>query len=239
MSPAKRPILAVRDLAVARGGVPVVRGVTFDVSASEVMAIVGPNGSGKTSMLEAVSGVVRASRGSVTLRGSDITRQSRRRRNCLGLGHVRQGRAVFTELSVEENLLVASHDTDRAYEMFPELRARSRTRARELSGGEQQMLVLARALIARPSCLMIDEISLGLAPTVVRRLTGVVKDAAQAGTAVLLVEQFTSVALAVADVVMVLVRGKTVLHERADVLAKDPTILQRAYLGAETDPFAG
>ena len=234
-----RPILAVRDLAVVRGGVPIVRGVTLDVGASEVMAIVGPNGSGKTSLLEAVSGVVRASGGSVTLHGSDVTGQSRRRRNRLGLGHVRQGRAVFTELSVEENLRVASHDTDGAYEMFPELRARSRTRARELSGGEQQMLVLARALIARPSCLMIDEISLGLAPTVVQRLTGVVKDAAQAGTAVLLVEQFTSVALAVADVVMVLARGKTVLRERADVLTEDPTILQRAYLGTENKPSTG
>ena len=239
MSPAKRPVLAVRDLVVARGGVPVVRGVSLDVSAAEVMAIVGPNGSGKTSMLEAVSGVIEAAGGSVALHDSDVTNQSRRRRNRLGLGHVRQGRAVFAELSVEENLRVAAHDTGRAYEMFPELRARSHTRARELSGGEQQMLVLARALIARPSCLLIDEISLGLAPTVVRRLTGVVKDAARAGTAVLLVEQFTSVALDVADVVMVLVRGETVLRERADILVKDPTVLPRAYLGAGPDPAAG
>ena len=239
MSPAKRPVLAVRNLVVARGGVPVVRGVSLDVSGAEVLAIVGPNGSGKTSMLEAVSGVIKAAGGSVALHDSDVTNQSRRRRNRLGLRHVRQGRAVFAELSVEENLRVAAYATDRAYEMFPELRARSHTRARELSGGEQQMLVLARALIARPSCLLIDEISLGLAPTVVRRLTDVVKDAARAGTAVLLVEQFTSVALDVADVVMVLVRGETVLRERADALVKDPTVLQNAYLGAGPDPAAG
>ena len=235
MSPAKRPVLAVRDLVVVRGGAPAVRGVTLDIGASEVMAIVGPNGSGKTSMLEAVSGVVKASGGSVALHGSDITRASRRRRNRLGLGHVRQGRAVFSELSVEENLRVAARDTDPAYEMFPELRARSSTPARELSGGEQQMLVLARTLIARPSCLLIDEISLGLAPTVVRRLTGVVKEAARAGAAVLLVEQFTSVALDVADVVSVLVRGEAVLSERTDVLREDPGALQRAYMDAAVD----
>ena len=235
MSLAKRPVLAVRDLVVVRGGAPAVRGVTLDIGASEVMAIMGPNGSGKTSMLEAVSGVVKASGGSVALHGSDITRASRRRRNRLGLGHVRQGRAVFSELSVEENLRVAARDTDPAYEMFPELRARSSTPARELSGGEQQMLVLARTLIARPSCLLIDEISLGLAPTVVRRLTGVVKEAARAGTAVLLVEQFTSVALDVADVVSVLVRGEAVLSERTDVLREDPGALQRAYMDAAVD----
>lgn len=235
MSPAKRPVLAVRELVVVRGGMPIVRGVTLEVGAAEVMAIVGPNGSGKTSMLEAVSGVVKASDGSVALHGSDITRASRRRRNRLGLGHVRQGRAVFSELSVEENLRVAARDPDPAYEMFPELRARSSTPARELSGGEQQMLVLARTLIARPSCLLIDEISLGLAPTVVQRLTAAVKEVALAGTAVLLVEQFTSVALDVADVVSVLVRGEAVLSERTDVLREDPRALQRAYMGAAVD----
>lgn len=232
MSPAKRPVLAVRDLVVVRGGVRVVRGVTLEVGASEVVAIVGPNGSGKTSMLEAVSGVVKTSGGSIALHGSDVTRMSRRRRNRVGLGHVRQGRAVFSELSVEGNLRVAARDTDPAYQMFPELQARTSTPARELSGGEQQMLVLARTLIARPSCLLIDEISLGLAPAVVRRLTGAVKDAARAGTAVLLVEQFTSVALDVADVVSVLVRGEAVLSERTDVLREDPSALQRAYMGA-------
>lgn len=235
MNAAARPVLAVRNLVVERGGAPVVRGVNLDVEASEVLAVVGPNGSGKTSMLEAVSGVTRTAQGSVTLNGLDITKRSRRRRNLEGLRHVRQGRAVFEELSVDENLRVAAHDTAAAYDIFPELRARSRTLARELSGGEQQMLVLALALVTRPACLLIDEISLGLAPSIVRRLTGVVREAAQAGTAVLLVEQFTAVALDIADVVMVLARGEVALRERADVLAEDPRLLHCAYMGADSD----
>ena len=229
-----RPVLAVRDLVVERDGIPIVRGVGFDIRASEVLAILGPNGSGKTSLLEAASGVVRPAAGSIALHGVDVTRESRRRRTRRGLRHVRQGRAVFAELTVEENLRAAGGDTDRAYEFFPELRERPGIRAGELSGGEQQMLVLARALIARPSCLLIDEISLGLAPLVVKRLTRVIKEAAQAGAAVLLVEQFTSVALGIADVVIVLVRGEIVLRERAEALVKDPTILERVYLGVDS-----
>lgn len=235
MSLAPRPVLAVRNLVVQRDDVPVVRGVNIDVEASEVVAVVGPNGSGKTSMLEAISGVVRAEEGSVVLHGSDVTRRSRRYRSLRGLRHVRQGRTVFAGLSVDENLKVAARDTDPAYEIFPELRARSHTLARELSGGEQQMLVLALALMTRPSCLLIDEISLGLAPSIVRRLTRVIREAAQAGTAVLLVEQFIAVALEIADVAMVLARGEVALRERTDVLAEDPTALHRAYLGADSD----
>ncbi len=228
-----RPVLAVRDLVVERDGIPIVRGVGFEVRASEVLAILGPNGSGKTSLLEAASGVVRPAKGSIALHGTDITKDSRRRRTRRGMRHVRQGRAIFAELTVEENLRVTGGDSERAYELFPELRERPGTRAGELSGGEQQMLVLARALIARPSCLLIDEISLGLAPLVVQRLMKVIKDEAQAGAAVLLVEQFTSVALGLADVVIVLVRGEVVLRERVDVLVKDPTVLERAYMGID------
>ena len=136
---------------------------------------------------------------------------------------------AFTMLS-----LVDGGDTEQAYELFPELRERPGTRAGELSGGEQQMLVLARALIARPSCLLIDEISLGLAPRVVQRLARVIGEAARAGAAVLIVEQFTSVALAIADAVIVVVRGEIVLRERAEVLVRDPTVLERAYMGFDS-----
>ena len=226
-----RPVLAVRDLVVERGGVPIVRGAGFELGAGEVLAILGPNGSGKTSLLEAVSGIVRPAEGSVTLHGAEVTGESRIRRTRRGLRHVRQGRAVFADLTVEENLRVAGGDIEAAYELFPELHDRPGTEAGELSGGEQQMLVLARALIAGPSCLLIDEISLGLAPQVVQRLTKVIRDTARAGTAVLLVEQFTSVALAIADAVVVQVRGQIVLRESADVLAEDPTVLERAYMG--------
>ena len=226
-----RPVLAVRDLVVERGGIPIVRGAAFDLRDSEILAILGPNGSGKTSLLEAVSGVVRPAAGSITLHGGDITRESRRRRTARGLRHVRQGRAVFAELTVAENLRLANRGTERAYEFFPELHERAHAIAGQLSGGEQQMLVLARALIARPSCLLIDEISLGLAPRVVQRLTKVIREVAGTGTAVLLVEQFTSVALAIADTVIVLARGEIVLRETAEELVKDPTALERAYMG--------
>ena len=231
MNPAEPPLLVVSDLVVQRDGIPVVRGPSLDVRSSQVVAIVGPNGSGKTTMLEAVSGVIRPTGGSVTLRGADITKKTRRQRNLLGLRHVRQGRSVFADLTVEENLRVTANDIGMAFEIFPELRDRSRLLAKDLSGGEQQMLVLAQALISQPSCLLIDEISLGLAPLVVKRLIGVVKDAAEAGSGILLVEQFASVAMDIADVVVVLVRGKVVLSETAEALKNDPSVLQNAYLG--------
>ncbi len=231
MNPAEPPVLVVSDLVVQRDGIPIVRGASLDVRSSQVVAIVGPNGSGKTTMLEAMSGVTRPAGGSVSLQGADITKKSRRQRNLLGLRHVRQGRSIFAGLTVEENLRVTANDVGRAFEIFPELQDRSRLLAKDLSGGEQQMLVLAQALISQPSCLLIDEISLGLAPRVVKRLIGVVKDAAEAGSAILLVEQFASVAMDIADVVVVLVRGKVVLSETTEALKKDPSVLQNAYLG--------
>ena len=231
MNPAEPPVLVVSDLVVRRDGIPIVRGASLDVHSSQVVAIVGPNGSGKTTMLEAMSGVTRPAGGSVSLQGADITKKSRRQRNLLGLRHVRQGRSIFAGLTVEENLRVTANDVGRAFEIFPELQDRSRLLAKDLSGGEQQMLVLAQALISQPSCLLIDEISLGLAPRVVKRLIGVVKDAAEAGSAILLVEQFASVAMDIADVVVVLVRGKVVLRERTEALKDDPSVLQNAYLG--------
>ena len=231
MNPADPPLLVVRDLVVQRDGIPVVRGASLDVRSSQVVAIVGPNGSGKTTMLEAVSGVIKPGEGSVLLQGADVTKKSRRQRNLLGLRHVRQGRSIFADLSVEENLRVTANDVEMAYEIFPELRDRSRLLAKDLSGGEQQMLVLAQALISQPSCLLIDEISLGLAPRVVKRLIRVVKEAAEAGSAILLVEQFASVAMHIADVVVVLVRGKVALSERTEVLKENPSVLQNAYLG--------
>lgn len=233
MNPAETPILVVRDLVVQRHGVPVVRGASLDVRPSQVVAIVGPNGSGKTTMLEAVSGVIKPSRGTVSLRGADITKKSRRHRSLLGLRHVRQGRSIFADLSVEENLRVTANDVEMAFEIFPELRDRARLLAKDLSGGEQQMLVLAQALISQPSCILIDEISLGLAPRVVKRLIGAVKEAAEAGSAILLVEQFASVAMDIAEVAVVLVRGKIALIERTEALRDDPSVLHNAYLGRD------
>ena len=236
MNSARRPALTVLDLDVRRNGVPVVRHTSFNIWPSEVVALVGANGSGKTTLLEAVSGVVKPFEGAIQLHGNDVTNKSRRHRNRCGLRHVRQGRRIFADLSVEENLRVASNDVALAYEVFPELRPKARMRSSDLSGGEQQMLVLARALITDPSVLLIDEISLGLAPRVIQRLIGVVKSAAEAGVAVLLVEQFATIALEVAETVLVLARGQVVLEERADVLLKDPSPLHRAYFGPTAVP---
>ena len=155
MNPAEPPLLVVSDLVVQRDGIPVVRGASLDVRSSQVVAIVGPNGSGKTTMLEAVSGVIRPAGGSVSLRGADITKKTRRQRNLLGLRHERQGRSIFADLTVEENLRVTANDIGMAFEIFPELRDRSRLLAKDLSGGEQQMLVLAQALIS-PAVVPVD-----------------------------------------------------------------------------------
>ena len=231
MTSVGQTVLAAKDLTVQRNGIQVLRGANLKVCSSEIVAVVGPNGSGKTTLLEAMSGVLKPAEGSVSLHGCDITKKSRRQRSLRGLRHVRQGRTVFFDLTVEENLRVMSNNTEGAYEIFPELCKRSHLRAKELSGGEQQMLVLAQALISQPSCLLIDEISLGLAPRIVKRLTSVVKGAAETGTAVLLVEQFASVAIDIADSVLVVVRGEVVLRERSEVLLNDPDILQNAYFG--------
>ena len=232
MNAERHPALRILDLDVRRDGVPVVRRTSLDVRPSEIVALVGANGGGKTTLLEAISGVVKPSAGAIQLHGNDVTNKSRRHRNRCGLRHVRQGRRIFADLSVEENLRVTSRDIAPAYEIFPELRSKAQMCSSELSGGEQQMLVLARALITDPSILLIDEISLGLAPRVIHRLIGAVKSVAETGVAVLIVEQFATIALEIAETVLVFARGQVVLEERAAALSRDPNSLRLAYFGS-------
>jgi branched-chain amino acid transport system ATP-binding protein len=226
--------LAVRDLEVRRAGFPVVHACTLAAPPGDVTVLLGANGAGKTTLVEAVSGIVPAARGHVALDGREITRLARRRRARLGLAHVEQGRTVFGELTVRENLRVASRDGDIGHplELFPELRARLDVPAAHLSGGEQQMLVLGRALAARPRALLLDELSLGLAPRVVHRLMPVIREIADAGAAVLLVEQFAALALSIGDRAYVLRRGRIALERPCRELVGARDVLRAAYLGA-------
>lgn len=226
--------LDVRGLEVHRAGFPIVTGVDLTVVPGRITVLLGPNGAGKTTLLEALSGRIPATAGAALLDGVDVLRVSRRARAKRGLAHVEQGRTVFGDLTVTENLLVAAgHDQiGPAFEMFPELRRRTDVPARALSGGEQQMLVLARAMLARPRVLLIDEMSLGLAPVIVRRLLPAVRELAEQGMAVLLVEQYAALALSVGSEAMVLFRGQIVLRDSAAELSRHSDRLHRAYLGA-------
>jgi branched-chain amino acid transport system ATP-binding protein len=213
----------------------VIRDVGFTLAPGRITALVGPNGAGKTSLLEAVSGVVAPAAGSVHLGGLDITRHSRVARARLGLAHIEQGRAVFPGLTVLENLRLTARTParlDDVLSLFPELDKRRDSPAALLSGGEQQMVVLARAFAARPAFLLIDEMSLGLAPVVFTRLLPVVTRFAAEGTAILLVEQFTHLALGVAQEALVVSSGRVTYRGGAQALLDSPATLHAAYLGS-------
>lgn len=235
--PASGAVLSVEALQVDRLGQPVVRGVNLAVNAGEVTVLLGANGVGKSTLLDGISGVVPAAEGRVLLGSADITRHSRRRRVALGMAYVQQGRTVFPNLTVEENFLVAAQRPQRAFDLFPELRSRATVKAASLSGGEQQMVVLGRAVLQQPRVLLIDELSLGLAPAVVDRMLAAVADMVADGIGVLLVEQFADRALAFGHHAAVLARGAVVLQGRAAEVRSQPEQLQAAYLGeTETTP---
>ncbi|HEY4095520.1 MAG TPA: ABC transporter ATP-binding protein [Baekduia sp.] len=227
--------LRLTALCVPRVGFTIVREVDLHAPAGEVTVLLGPNGAGKTTLLEAVSGLIPSNGGKIELDGVDITRASRVRRARAGLAHVEQGRTVFAELTTQENLRVAAIDDDAeraALAHFPELEQRLHVAAGLLSGGEQQMLVIARALASRPSMLLVDEASSGLAPVIVRRLMPVFRQLADDGIGVLLVEQFAALALGIGDQGHVLNRGQIRLSGPCEELAAEPARLREAYLGA-------
>jgi branched-chain amino acid transport system ATP-binding protein len=225
--------LTITDLSVSRGEASIVRTVNFEVPRGEVTVLLGPNGSGKTTLLEAISGVIPVKSGTIRVNAQEVQSVSRVKRSQLGLAHVEQGRVVFPTLSVEENLFVGArgNNLNTAFKLFPELEKRRHVAAGKLSGGEQQMVVLARAILGRPSVLLVDEMSLGLAPLVVKRLMPVMRSLADDGLAVLLVEQFAQLALGVGDTVLVMNQGRIVFSGKAQVLLRDQGLLQRAYLG--------
>ncbi|HUR06135.1 MAG TPA: ABC transporter ATP-binding protein [Nonomuraea sp.] len=233
-------LLSVRDLEAGYGGAHVLRGVSLDVAPGEIVLLLGANGAGKTTTLRAISGVVAARAGSLSFDGRPLTGPPEARAG-RGLGHVPEGRGILAGLTVAENLdlgLVLRRDSaaavraDREHllDLFPMLRPRLREPAAALSGGQQQMLALARALLARPRLVMLDEPSFGLAPSVVEELLALVRTLRENGTTFLMVEQHAG-ALAIADRAYVLAGGRTVLDAAAAELAGDPRLI-RAYLGA-------
>ncbi|MFJ6322930.1 MULTISPECIES: ABC transporter ATP-binding protein [unclassified Rhizobium] len=226
--------LSINGLVVNRSGIPVIRGVDLSVSSGEISVLLGSNGAGKTTLLESLSGIIPAASGSVTMDGVELLKLRAGLRARAGISHVEQGRTVFPEMTTEENLKVAldpAADLQEAYGLFPELRQRRDIKAGMLSGGEQQMVVIARSLLTRPKVIMIDEMSSGLAPVIVSRLMRAVRQLADSGMAVILVEQFAALALAIGDRAYVLRRGAIVYDGDCSTLAGDPAHLHRLYLG--------
>lgn len=230
--------LSIAGLCVDRVGQPVVRDVDLNVPPGHVTVLLGANGVGKSTLLDGLTGVAPIRGGSIELDGTDLTRASRGKRVRAGMAYVQQGRAIFATLTVEENFAVTAKpgQFDIALDLFPELKPRLKTKTALLSGGEQQMVVLGRALLQRPSVLLIDELSLGLAPIVVDRMLEAVRALAADGLGVLLVEQFADKALGVGDEALVMARGEIVLRQSAATLLVDPSVLKQAYLGGAVEP---
>jgi len=236
--------LLLRDLTVERGGRPVVKDVSVEIPAGQVTALLGPNGAGKSTLVLAVGGVLRPKIGAVLLDtpGSsavDLTGRRPERIRQAGVAIVPEGRRLLPDLTVEDNLRVASYALSReraqagrkqVLELFPQLSQRLAALARTLSGGEQQMVVLAQALISAPRYMLIDELSLGLAPVVVSRLIPVIRTIAESGTGVLLIEQFATVALGLANQAHVMEGGRIRFSGPATELRDHPELLQSAYL---------
>jgi branched-chain amino acid transport system ATP-binding protein len=231
--------LSLRDLTVERGGRPVVRGLSLEIPAGEVTALLGPNGAGKSTLVLAVGGVLRCQAGSVLLGERDLANRRPERIRQAGVAIVPEGRRLLPDLTVEDNIAVATYTLPkeqakagrkRALELFPELEKRLSARARNLSGGEQQMVVLAQALVSQPRYMLIDELSLGLAPVVVSRLVPRIRAVAESGIGVLLIEQFATVALDLANYAYVMEGGQLRFSGTAQDLREQPELLQSAYL---------
>ena len=233
-------LLEVRQVAVAYGDAPAVWDVSLDVEDGELVAVIGPNGAGKTTLVNTVAGLLRARAGTVRLAGLDLATVPAHRVCAHGIALVPEGRRLFTHMTVEENLEMGCYRTEarrerelglaRVYALFPILYARRRQQAGSLSGGQQQMVAIGRALMARPRLLLLDEPSLGLAPAVVDQMFDIIGTIHDDGVAVLLVEQNVARALAVADRAYVLEEGRVVAAGVPDAL-RAHTRIQEAYLG--------
>ena len=231
--------LTVEGLSVARGPREVVHNVSFDVPGGQVAAMLGPNGAGKSTIALAIAGMARMTKGSVALGGQQVVPARPEKVRALGVSVVPEGRRLLPELTVEDNLRVATYSLGKqagregleyTLSLFPELEKRWNVGGRLLSGGEQQMVVLAQALVSRPKVLVVDELSLGLAPIVVKRLVPVLANVAASGVGVLLIEQFAHLALSVATKAYVLEGGIVRYSGTSQELTEHPELLHSAYL---------
>jgi branched-chain amino acid transport system ATP-binding protein len=231
--------LRLDQVSVPRAGRPVLREVSLEIAPGQVTALLGPNGAGKSTLVLTVAGLLRPTSGRILLGERELTGRRPEWIRRAGVAIVAEGRRVLPDLSVADNLRVATYGLerdqadqgmDRALELFPELKRRWDTGARLLSGGEQQMVVLAQALVSQPAVLIVDELSLGLAPVVVKRLVPTLAAVAEAGVGVLLIEQFAHVALALADDAYILEGGRIRYQGTAGELQANPELLHSAYL---------
>ena len=233
-------LLEVKDLDVHYGGIHALKGVSFAVEAGQVVTLIGANGAGKTTTLRAISGLLKPTRGSVAFDGQPLAGLAAHQIAARGLAHVPEGRGIFANLTVEENLQLGAFlrtdakaiaaDRARALELFPRLAERIKQQAGTLSGGEQQMLAIARALLGRPKLLLLDEPSLGLAPQIVQLIFKIIRQIQAEGTTILLVEQNAHMALKVATTAHVLEVGSLACSGPAAEIARDDKI-RKAYLG--------
>ncbi|MBO5617062.1 MAG: ABC transporter ATP-binding protein [Pseudobutyrivibrio sp.] len=233
-------MLKVENLVVNYGMIQALKGISFDVNEGEVIALIGANGAGKTTTLQTISGMLSPTSGKVLLEGIDITKIPGHKIVSMGLAHVPEGRRVFGGLTVLENLKMGAYTRsskteiaesfERIYASFPRLKERQNQLAGTLSGGEQQMLAMGRALMSKPRIVLMDEPSMGLSPIYVDEIFNIIEEISKAGTTVLLVEQNAKKALAIADRAYVLETGNIVLSGDADALMNDDSI-KKAYLG--------
>ena len=233
-------LLEVNNLEVYYGVIRALKGISFQVNEGEIVSLIGANGAGKTTMMQSVVGIIPKRSGTIIFDGQDITKTSCHKIVKLGMTQVPEGRRIFQELTVYENLLMGAYsvkdpqrfkeDLDAAFERFPRLAERRKQIAGTLSGGEQQMLAMSRALMTRPKLLMLDEPSMGLAPILVDQIFEIIKELNAAGTTILLVEQNASKALEISDRAYVLETGSVTLSGTGKELANSPEV-QKAYLG--------
>ena len=233
-------MLKVTDLKVNYGMIQAIKGISFTVEDGEIVTLIGANGAGKTTTMHAISGLLKPASGSIQLDGKELTKVAPHKIVGMGLAQVPEGRRVFSQQTVEENLRLGAYarkdkdgiagDLENVFELFPRLKERRTQPAGTLSGGEQQMLAMGRALMAKPSILLLDEPSMGLSPLLVSEIFHIIEEINQKGTTVLLVEQNAKRALAIANRAYVLETGRITLSGTGEELARDERV-QKAYLG--------